>query len=110
MLGFKDYLQQDMDTFINPDEFADSITINGASVVAVVDNDKLQYRISKDNAGLITGDKLIFISSAEYDKIPKAGHPPKVGDALLFNSKPVTITDVADDCGVYEIILQTAGR
>ncbi len=109
MSSFKDVFTSDMNILFNPDEFGEIMQINGVSVIIVKDNDKLEYRISKDTSGLLTGDILFYITYTEFEKIPKIKHPPRTGDALLFNSKPTTIIDCKDDTGAYQIILQYTG-
>lgn len=107
---FKEYIQQDINnTFINDTEFASEVTINGVVVTVVEDKDQLLYRIKKNYDGLIIGDILFYIGEDEYKKIPKLSPIPSVDEALSYNGKPCTITDVNSQNGVYEIIIQKVG-
>ena len=111
MSEFKDLLKQDLNTFFNVDEFAESVEINGVSVVVVNDEYELELIKNKDTSGLVTGDILIFITDSEYQKIPKVSCPPEVGDVLMYSGKPATITKTSTEDGVNKIILQfTGGR
>jgi hypothetical protein len=109
MDSFKSMLESDMNIFFNPDEFGEIADINGVLVNIVKDNDQLEYRLNKDTSGLLTGDILFYITYSEFEKIPKVKHPPRPGDALLFNGIPETITTCKDESGMYQIILLKAG-
>ena len=107
---FKEYVKQDIgNTFINQTEFASEVNINGAIVSVVEDKDQLLYRIKKDYDGLIVGDILFYISLEEYAKIPRVSQTPTVNEAVSYNGRPCTITDVTAQDGVYEITLQKVG-
>lgn len=107
---FKEYVQHDIEsTFVNLEEFASSVYINGASVNVVEDKDQLLYRIKKNYDGLIVGDVLFFISADEWAKIPHVSDPPSVNDAVNYNGRACLIVDVNPQDGVYEITLQKAG-
>lgn len=107
---FKEYVQHDIDsTFENESEFADYVNINGVSVKVIEDKDQLLYRIKKNYDGLVVGDILFFISEREYSKIPHVSEIPRVNEAINYNGRPCTITDVNSQEGMYEITLQKAG-
>lgn len=109
-MNFKEYIQHDINnTFVNLEEFASTVNINGASVKVVEDKDQLLYRIKKNYDGLAVGDILFSISEEEYKKIPHLSEIPSVNEALTYNGRPCLITDVTPQCGVYEITLQKVG-
>lgn len=111
-MNFKEYAHQDIaGTFVNQDEFASKVNINGVTVSVVEDKDQLLYRIKKDYEalGLIIGDILFFISEEEWAKIPRVSPAPTVHEAITYNGRPCTVTDVTPQEGIYEITLQKAG-
>lgn len=109
-MNFKEYAANDInDTFINNDEFAETVSINGTKVNVVEDNDKLMYRIVQNYDGLVIGDVLFYISAEEYAKIPNMLAVPMANQAINYKGRPATITNVNKDMGVYEIILQMSG-
>lgn len=109
-MNFKEYIQNDINnTFVNLDEFASTVSINGASVKVVEDKDQLLYRIKKNYDGLVIGDILFFISVEEYKKIPHLSEIPSVNEAVNYNGRACLITDVNPQDGVYEITLQKVG-
>lgn len=106
---FKEYIKQDIDrVFMNEKEFSEVVTINGVSVVVNIDNDSLTQKIFAVD-GVVLGDILFFISVDEFKKIPNVRKTPKVNDALMFNGRPGVITNIAENMGMYEIILQYGG-
>ena len=108
-MNFKEYVMQDVKkTFINLLEFAQPVFINGAEVLVVEDNDELVYKITKNFDGLVIGDLLFYISSEEWSKIP-AVLGPSVNQAISYNGKPATITNVVKTEDMYEVIIQYVG-
>jgi hypothetical protein len=100
MLGFKDYLQQDLSTFINPDEFGEIHNIDGNNVSVIVDNDKLQERSKKEFDGLSVGELLYFAKVSDLAK------KPMQDSVQLFDKRPYLVFNVREDNGIYELILQ----
>ena len=109
-MSFKEYVQHDIcKSFMNQDEFASTVNINGVAVVVVEDKDQLLYRIKKNYDGLVVGDVLFSISEAEYAKIPRVPEVPKANVAISYNGSPCTIVEVNPQEGIYEITLLKAG-
>lgn len=109
-MNFKEYVQHDINkTFVNHNEFASNVNINGASVLVVEDKDQLLYRIKTNYNGLVVGDILFFISEEEYQKIPNVSPIPSANEAIRYNGKPCTIVEVTPQNGMYEITLLKAG-
>lgn len=107
---FKEYVKNDIEnTFINNDEFAEQVLINGVEVSVVEDSDKLDYKIKQDYNGLVIGDILFYISNAEYSKIPMVNNPPITDMIISYNGKPCSVTSTNKQMGIYEIILQYTG-
>lgn len=111
-MNFKEYVQHDIGTFVNLDEFASKVNINGVEVNVVEDKDQLLYRIKKDyeSMGLIVGDVLFSISLEEYAKIPHVSKVPTVNEAITYNGRPCMITEVTPQEGLFEITLTKAGN
>lgn len=106
---FKEYVAEDINTFVDPDEFGEKAKLNGVTVNIVPDKEQMDYKIKKDYDGLIIGDILFFISAEEYKKIPRMSRPASAGDALMFNGKPATVVSCNEMSGMYEMILKFAG-
>lgn len=109
-MKFKEYVANDIsNTFVNNDEFANEVSINGVAVNVVEDSDELEYRIKKDYDGLIIGDVLFFISESEYQKIPNVLSKPTANQTIRYDGKPSVITRVTEEAGMYAIIIQHSG-
>ncbi|MCR4436165.1 MAG: hypothetical protein QHH06_10330 [Clostridiales bacterium] len=102
MSKFKDYINSDLSSFFNPDEFAEIHTIEGRELLVVVDNDRLSQRTQKEYEGIYVGDLLFFVSAADY------GTRPKPGEVVRFDQVPYEVFDVKEGGGVYEIILKAS--
>ena len=101
----KDNINNDIEkTFFNVGEFADEVVINNQTVKVVEDSDKLQYRIKKDYDGLIIGDVLFYISTTDFNSIPKV--KPEPYQSLVYKGVQSTITSIHEVMGAYEVILQ----
>ncbi len=102
-MGFKDQLFDDLDAvFFNPEEFAESHTINGVEVVLVVDNDKLaEMYINKEaHTEELFKDSIMF-----YVRKKDLGFEPVPGQYLQFDGKEMLISDVKTDNETYTIVL-----
>jgi len=96
---FKDYLQQDLNIFFNPDEFGEVHKINGRDLTVIVDNERLMERTKKEFDGISIGELLYFVKASDY------GERPTIGEAQKFDKRQMYVVDVRDSDGVYEIIL-----
>lgn len=102
-MNFKDFANQDLQTFINADEFAATHTIDGRSLSVIVDNDRLMERSKKEFNGIVVGELLYFVSASDY------GPSPKVDSIQKFDNKLYEVFDVRLDEGMLEIILRRNG-
>lgn len=100
MSVFKDIIAQDMNIFMNSNEFAEPHIINGRTFNIVIDNDHLQERSKKEYDGISVGELLYFVAVNEY------GNPPAVDEYQAFDNRPMRVFDVREDMGMYEIILK----
>lgn len=104
-MGFKDHILADRAVFLNSDEFGAEHQIQyrpghgPEPIVATVDEQRLTERASREYDGIYIGELLYFASVAAF------AIPIKKGDKQLFDGKPYTVTDVREENGMYEIIL-----
>lgn len=99
---FKDFLNQDIsNVFVNRNEFAESVDIDGKKISVVIDNDTLvEKNLKNGGEGLIT-DKLLF--HVKKDDIPFVPYP---NQEILFNDTYYFIADVTESLGMYSITLE----
>lgn len=104
--AFRDRLAADLHaTFLNPNEFADEHTIDGRRLVCLLDDNELLERktVAKEGQhmdGLFLADKLLYLPAAEY------GAPPKPGRMMELDGKTYRVVDVADESGMYSVLLE----
>lgn len=100
MPGLKDYLNADLETFFNLDEFAEPHSINGKTLNVVIDNDQLTRRSKKEYDGITVGEILYFVKAEDFGERPEQGTPQ------IFDGRQMYVFDCREDNGVYEVILQ----
>ena len=105
-LFFKHFVKQDLDVFINPDEFADiEHDLNGTRCKAIIQSptdqerfiDGLQYSQYDGIHGVET------IVHVRKDALPEA---PVEGQVFMLDGKVFRVTECIDDMGILSIKLQ----
>ena len=100
MLSLKDYIESDVNTFFNNDEFSDMHSIDNIDKSIIIDNEKIKEVSKATNQGISLGEVLYSISVVDYgSKMPKVGH------SQIFDKKLMYISSVSENIGIYEIIL-----
>ncbi|WP_459482109.1 hypothetical protein [Clostridium saccharoperbutylacetonicum] len=99
-MDFKELIRNDLNIFINPDEFGESHVIDGKIVNVIVDEETLKDRNQKEYDGIVQADVLYFAKEQDLPKVPR----PK--SVQLFDGVPYEIFDAKLDNGVFEVILQ----
>jgi hypothetical protein len=99
-MNFKDFVAQDIrKTFFNTGEFSDLVIIDGQECAVVIDSERLIKRSEKEYEGVTAGLILYFIPVSAYPTTPK------VGNKQIFNKKLHFIDSVAENDGIYEIVI-----
>jgi hypothetical protein len=95
-----------IDTFLNTLEFADTHTINGIQMPAVVDSPvftERQARSQKDYAdGIYTDRKVVYVSAAAF------GVRPALGEQLMLDGARFIVTECTDEMGMYAITVEAS--
>jgi hypothetical protein len=99
MPKFKDYLESDIDTFINIDEFGTVHNIDGRDIKIQLDNDQLKQQQLNSAEGTFQGDMLFLVQKSVY------GPKPSIGRVVKFDSKTYMVSDCQEDEGLYTITL-----
>jgi len=101
---FKDHLAADLACFINLDEFADSHSINGKEVPAIIDdNNDRQFQPSSNGPpgqGLYLGDKVLFVKQSDL------GYVPAIDGVLDLDGNINTVVKVSKVGGILAITLE----
>lgn len=100
MPNFKDIVAQDIDLFLNKEEFAEPLIIDGREVTAVLD----QISDSKTPLAFAEGVSLLthtlFVSESEL------GRAPEQDQWLVINGSRYRVERVGDDMGMLTIWLE----
>lgn len=102
--GFKDYLRDDIGTFLNPLEFADTHLVNGKEMTVQVDENELlerdKARTGTHQDGLYKSRRLIYVAKAEY------GCRPAINTMLKLDGRTFKISDCTEEAGILAITLE----
>lgn len=98
-MGFKDQITSDIGVFLNSDEFAETVQIDGEPKQVVIDEDRLLKRAATEYEGISAGLILYFIPASSFPS------KPSIGSTQLFNGRLMFVDDVKSNVGVYEILL-----
>ena len=101
---FKEQIAADISTtFLNCLEFADTHTVNGKEMAAVVDENEIlerdKSRLGTHADGLYKSRRLIYVARAEF------GPRPAIGAMLSLNGWQYKVTDCTEEAGVLAIEL-----
>ena len=103
-ISFKEALQNDIDTtFFNADEFSDLHTVDGKSMVAMIDNNEhieREKRMKSNMDGIYVRQVLLYVKASAFGPLPAQGR------LLTLDGKRYTVMDAIDEGGVYSITLE----
>jgi hypothetical protein len=96
----KDYFESDnQNVFINQNDFATLHMIDDVEVFIVIDEERLKERSESEYNGITTGMILYFVSVSSFPG------RPKIGNTQTFDNRLMTIEDVLESKGLYEIVI-----
>jgi len=97
-MSFKDQAYADIDNvFLNTDEFAYDVTINGIELKCVPDDDVLSERTDERAVGTYRGEHLLFVKAADLPG------KPSVESRIVFQGEPYFLLGCREDMGMYEL-------
>lgn len=97
-MSFKELLQQDVkDVFLNPQEFGETHTVNDKEMVVVIDDNELIGRQGQHMDGIYKGQKLVYVSAADFGPLPKQG------SIFRLDGDTYTVDSAATEGDVYSI-------
>lgn len=103
-MNFKDMVRQDVkNIFLNPDVFGESHIVDGNEMTIIIDENELTEREKKMKTlaeGLHNKQLLIYVSEDDF------GPEPLIGRLIELDGSYYTVTDVANEDGIYSISLE----
>ena len=104
MNEFKEILKSDIhDVFLNIDEFAETHTINGKEMDAVIDDMEAverEKRMKSHMDGVYMRQFVLYVSAYDF------GALPGVGKAVTVDRRRFTVADATSEGGMYAITLE----
>ena len=95
---FKEQIAADISTtFLNCLEFADTHTVNGKEMAAVVDDNEL---LERDKEGTYKARRLVYVAKADF------GPRPAQGAMLTLDGKAYKVKSCTEEAGVLAIELE----
>ena len=98
----KDQLTQDLDIFMNTDEFATKHKVNGIEIPIIIDEELLkerQSRVDDPAEGVYDTGVLLVVKKVDY------GEKPAIGEIVKLDEDIYRVQDVQNDEGMYIIEL-----
>lgn len=100
-MNFKEQIQQDLDSvFLNFDEFAELHKIEGAQVLAVIDNDALEELKKGQNLDMVEADMLIFAKSSDLPQDLNSGR------LINIDGREMLVVKSSNDMGLVKLALR----
>jgi hypothetical protein len=103
MSNLKSYLNNDLQTFLNVDEFAEYHDIDGQQVLAIIESDQLNERprhpveLYRVTNGIYQSSITIYVKSDDYEK-------PVIGQQICIDGEDYYVDSVAEEHGLLKII------
>ena len=107
-MTFKEQIALDnKQVFMNFDEFAEEHSVNGKTMLCLIDNNEMidrerryQYKRSLYADGVYIKELLIYVRAVDF------GPLPAVGRVLVFDKKSYIIAEAINEDGIYSLILE----
>lgn len=103
-MNLKRMMEKDIKgVFLNAKEFGERHMVDGRKMYAIIDDNELVERekMQREMAvGLHVKRKLMYVAAKDY------GPAPLVDRVLELDGELYTVTDVADECGMYSVSLE----
>lgn len=98
-MNFRDYLHRDLQIFINPKEFGVPITIEGETILVVLDDEIMKERqLVKQIEGELHNEELLFY-------VPKIdlSFYPRPDNIVFFDDVRWSVVDIQEDEGLFTV-------
>lgn len=103
-MGFKDIIRKDISSvFLQTEEYAEVLSVNGKNMLALLDESELQERETYKNDptdGIYENAVTMYVSAAEYGKQPKVGNILRIGSDRVY-----TVLECVEETGLYKITM-----
>lgn len=105
-MTFKEQLENDLNTFINSAEFADTHTINGVSLQAVVHGLKTSDVITKQAKHTVDFEGVSGRTVVVHFKTADMTEPIASENVVELDGEMYRVADTSEDCGMTRLTLE----
>ena len=106
MKSFKEQVADDIDVFLNMDEFAEEHDLNGTVTVAIVQSPTAKERFSGIARSYDVYDGITGTDVVVYCKANALSEIPTEGQRFTLDSEIYLVSQCVDEMGVLSITLQ----
>ncbi|MGO4540370.1 hypothetical protein [Paenibacillus sp. 2TAB19] len=100
MKSFKDFVRDDVGTFVNLNEFADMHTVDGREVRVLIDDYTEDEHPLSYAEGVSVVQKKAFFIAADFT------FRPREGIFMMIDGKSYLVRRVSDEMGLYVVLLE----
>lgn len=104
MPNFKDFVQDDLVVFFNPNEFGEVHNVDGKDMLVVIDSDTLREKSMNGASMYATHSGVMMHEFSMFVKVEDI-EEPVIGQPIRLDGNVYLVTDVAASTGVYQITL-----
>ena len=104
-MTFKELMKRDLDTFINPDEFAELHTVDGVEIMAVADKYTQAKSGSESKTFPVLHGDFVELCFKTSDFVAAKERLPKHGDRIKVDGRMYTVENCENEHGITIIIL-----
>ncbi|MEC1744124.1 hypothetical protein [Schinkia azotoformans] len=101
-MNFKEQIKNDVDVFLNFNEFAEPRIIDGREINVIIDEDVLKTKSrnkSEQYDGVYLEEILIYVKAVDFDECPVYGQRMKVDRKFYY------VNNCTESAGMLEITL-----
>ena len=100
MVRLRDYFFSDLSTFLNNDEFAEEVNVDGKPMKVIIDNDLLEkYKLKNGGEGLEEIELLFYVEKSNFER------KPSTNKIMRIDNKIYRVVDVTEEERLYKIKL-----
>ena len=104
-MTFKELLKKDLDTFVNPSEFAELHTVDGVEIMAVVDKYTQAKSGSESKTFPVLHGDFVEVCFKTSDFVAAKERLPKHGDRIKVDGRMYSVENCENEHGITVIIL-----
>ncbi|QQE75716.1 hypothetical protein KDJ56_07195 [Brevibacillus composti] len=106
MTAFRDFLETDISTFLNPSEFGDIRNVDGKDITVVIDEDLTEERPRQPSELYYSADGVYKKRIVLYVRSVDFGPRPNIEDKIRVDGQLYLVTDCSEQMGILAITME----